>query len=77
MSVIGSIKDFISSGWQTFRLAARGMYDGESEAVSDIRREMFSQPSGRMRDAENLRHDRQMIIRDMRTAYEEIVLANG
>ena len=51
MCIVHHIKLFFFSGWNTFRSSAKGEYSSESEAVGAIRREMFSQPTGRLGDA--------------------------
>lgn len=77
MCMTESFKMFFLGGFRTFRSAAKGNYDGESEAVGAIRREMFSQPSGRMGDSLNMHRDRMMVGRDMRAGFNKIVLTNG
>ena len=77
MCIVYHIKLFFYSGWRTFRSSAKGEYEGTSEAVDAIRREMFSQPSGRMGDTINMQRDRMMVGRDMRAGFKKIVLANG
>lgn len=77
MCIVLQIKMFFLSGWQTFRASSKGKYDYESEAVGDIRREMFSQPLGRMGDTLNMHRDRMMVGRDIRAGFNKIVLANG
>lgn len=77
MCIVHHIKLFFFSGWNTFRSSAKGEYSGESEAVGAIRREMFSQPTGRLGDTLNMHRDRMMVGRDMRAGFNKIVLANG
>ena len=67
--ILSDIKSFVFGGMRTLRSAAKGNYGGESEEVKAIRQEMFSRPSGRMSDVINMRHDRMMIGRDMRTSF--------
>ena len=77
MCVINDLKMFVSGGIRTFRSAAKGRYNGESEAVGAIREEMMSQPSGRIGDVINMHRDRQMVGHDARVGFNKIVLANG
>mgnify|MGYP003571253340 CR=1 FL=1 len=77
MCILDYVKEFVSCGWSTFRTSSKGKYNGESEAVGKIRREMFSQPSGRLNDVKNMQHDREMVGRDMRAGFNKIVLSNG
>ncbi len=77
MCIINEVKSFVFSGMRTFRTAAKGKYDGESEAVGEIRREMFSQPTGRYGDVLNMHRDRQMVGRDARIGFNKIKAANG
>lgn len=77
MCVISEIKYFVANGFRTFRSAACGNYNGESDAVKAIRQEMFSQPSGRAADKMNMRRDRMMVSRDIRFSFNNIVAANG
>lgn len=77
MCIVLQIKTFFLSGWQTFRMSSRGKYDYESEEVGAIRREMFSQPSGRLGDTLNMHRDRMMVGRDMRAGFNKIELTNG
>lgn len=77
MCVINDIKLFVFCGFKTFRKAAKGNYDGESEAVGAIRQEMYSQPGGRMGDAFNMNRDRLNVGRDARVSFKKIVATHG
>ena len=77
MCVINDIKEFAVGGFKTFRKAAKGSYDGESEAVGAIRQEMFSRSSGRGNDVLNLHHDRRMVEHDARLGFNKVILING
>ncbi len=77
MCIINEVKTFVFRGVRTFRTAAKGKYTSESEAVGEIRREMFSQPTGRYGDVMNMHRDRQMVGRDVRISFNKIKTANG
>ncbi len=77
MCIISEVKIFVFRGIKTFRIAAKGKYNGESEAVGEIRREMFSQPTGRYGDVLNMHRDCQMVGRDVRIGFNKIKAANG
>lgn len=77
MCMAESFKMFFLGGLRTFRSAAKGNYDGESEAVGAIRREMFSQPGGQRGDVINMHRDRRMVGRDARVSFEKIVMGHG
>lgn len=77
MRIINEVKIFVFQGMRTFRSAAKGKYCGESEAVGEIRREMFSQPTGRYGDVMNMHQDRMMVGRDARTGFIKITTGNG
>lgn len=77
MCMIDYIKLFMYGGIRTFRSASKGDYHTESEEVSVIRKELFSQPTGRYADAVNMHNDLLMVGRDARTCFNKIKMANG
>ena len=77
MCMFLQVKMFFINGWRTFRLSSKGEYDYESEAVKDIRHEMFSPSSGSIGDAYNMHRDLMMVGRDMRAGLNKIALTNG
>jgi len=68
---------FIFNGAKTFRIAASGKYDFESDSVKQIRKEMLGKKSTRSSDLENLKHDQKMISGDFRSGFNKLVLNNG
>ena len=72
MPIIMKIAHFATKGMRTLHFAARGCYDGESDAVRLIREEMLSQPSGGFNDALNMRRDRMQVGRDTRISFKKI-----
>lgn len=74
MLVINSVFGFIDNGARTFREAAMGQYRHESEAIQRLREEMLGDVNS---DAQNLRRDRMMVGRDVRTSFNKIVAEHG
>lgn len=65
---------FITNGVKTFRAAAIGSYDGESDTVRQIREEMMGNTAS---DSENLRRDWKNVGRDVRTSFNKLTIPNG
>lgn len=65
---------FVSNGIKTFRTAAVGSYNGESEAVRQIREDMMHNTAS---DSERLRRDWKNISRDVRISYNKLTVPNG
>jgi len=76
MFAANCIMGFVTDGAKTFRDAAKGRYNQESEAIQELREEMFGE-SSTTSDAQNLRRDRMMVGRDVRASYNKIVAENG
>ena len=77
MCIIKVITSFISIGAKTFRVAASGKYDFESDSIKQIRKEMLEKDSTRSSDLENLKRDQKMISGDVRSGFNKLVLKNG
>ncbi len=77
MCIIKDTIHFIKNGISVLRRASSGNYEESSPEIEALKREMFSTPSSRQNDMENLRKDRNNVVRDIRTAYNNIVLSNG
>lgn len=71
------VKSFLANGIKTWRAALGNRYNVQSKEVKDMRRELFSAPSGRAADANQLRHDWSMVSRDVRVSFGKLVLNNG
>nr|DAQ59648.1 MAG TPA: hypothetical protein [Caudoviricetes sp.] len=72
MCILKKAWSFIKNGVSTFRDASQGRYKQNSEAISEIRREILEIRKG---DKRNLREDRKNIERDMRRSlYPYIIL---
>lgn len=74
MKVIIHIVEFFSNGSRVFRIAARGRYDEESEAVALLRDEVFSNQAT---DRQRLRQDFAKVGRDWRMAADKVANKNG
>lgn len=75
--MISDITHFIKNGVSVLRRASSGNYEENSPEIEALRREMFSTPSNRHTDTENLKRDRENVARDVRTAFNNLVLNNG
>lgn len=76
MCMISDITHFIKNGVSVLRRASSGNYEENSPEIEALRREMFSTPSNRHTDTENLKRDRENVARDVRTAFNNLVLNN-
>lgn len=65
---------FFTNGVKTFRAAAFGNYNGESEAVRKMREEMMNSSSS---DSDNLRRDWKNVGRDVRHSFNKLTIPNG
>ncbi len=65
---------FFANGVKTFRSAAIGKYDGESDVMKQIREDMMNNSSS---DSDNLRHDWQNVGRDVRNSFNKLSAQNG
>ena len=77
MCIINNITHFVKNGVSVLRSASSGNYEETSPEIEALRREMFSTPSNHHTDMENLRKDRDNVARDVRTAFNNLVLSNG
>ena len=64
MCIINNITHFIKNGFTVLRRASSGNYEENSPEIEALKREMFSTPSNRNTDMENLRRDRNNVARD-------------
>lgn len=75
MCIVKELIDFMKRGATTWSRASRGTYTGGSEAVNELRDELFnSSADGRSADRENLHRDRRTIESDMRRSYNQLVI---
>jgi hypothetical protein len=72
MLFVNCILSFVSDGARTFHDAAMGKYHHESEAIQQLREEMFGNSSVTS-DAQNLRRDRMNVGHDVRVSFNKIV----
>ena len=77
MCIINNIAHFIKNGFTVLRHASSGKYDDNSFEIAALQLGMFYKPSNRDTDIENLRKDRDNVARDVRTAFNNLVLNNG
>ncbi len=64
---------FITNGAKTFRDAASGVYNAESDSVKEIRREIFDDHKS---DLDHLRSDSKKIGGDVQNSFNKIILGN-
>ena len=77
MCIINDITHFVKNGFTVLRHSSSGNYEENSPEIEALKREMFFKPSNRHTDTENLRKDRDNDARDVRTAFNNLVLSNG
>lgn len=77
MCIIKKVGRFVKNGASTFRDASQGLYKQNSDAISEIRKEIFEKERSRTDDKRNLRKDRKNVEGDVRRSFNEIVLNNG
>lgn len=77
MCILKEVGRFIKNGASTFRDASQGRYRQNSDAVSEIRKEIMEKDRDRTDDKKNLMEDRKNVEGDVRRSFEEIVLNNG
>lgn len=77
MCIIKKVGRFVKNGTSTFRDASQGLYKQNSDAISEIRKEIFEKERSRTDDKRNLRKDRKNVEGDVRRSFNEIVLNNG
>lgn len=77
MCILEKVGRFIKDGASTFREASQGRYKQNSEAISEIRKEIIEKDRNRTDDKRNLMEDRKNIERDVRRSFNEISLNNG
>lgn len=65
---------FFANGIKTFRSAAIGSYNGETDVVRQMREEMMNNSAS---DSDNLRRDWKNIGRDVRTSFNKLAIPNG
>ena len=77
MCIINDLTHFVKNGVSVLRRASSGNYEENSPEIEALKREMFSTPSNCHTDVENLKKDRDNVARDVRTAFNNLVLSNG
>lgn len=77
MCIIKKVGRIVKNGVSTFRDASQGLYKQNSDAISEIRKEIFEKERSRTDDKRNLRKDRKNVEGDVRRSFNEIVLNNG
>ena len=77
MCILKEVGRFIKNGASTFRDASQGHYKQNSEAISEIRKEILEKDRNRNDDKRNLMEDRKNIEGDVRRSFNEIALKNG
>ena len=65
---------FFTNDVKTFRSAAIGAYNGESETISRIKEEMMNESAS---DFDNLCCDWKNVGRDVRTSFNKLTTPNG
>lgn len=73
MCLINEIKRFISGGAKTFRDAAKGQYDGDSQAVKEIREEMMREIN-QSEDGNNIKNDRKNVAVDIKRSFDKLII---
>lgn len=77
MCILKEVGRFIKNGASTFRNASQGHYKQNSDAISEIRKEIMERDRDRTDDKRNLIKDRKNVEGDVRRAFHEIILNNG
>lgn len=77
MCILKEVGRFIKNGASTFRDASQGHYRQDSEAISEIRKEILETDRNRIDDKKNLMEDRKKIERDVRKSFNEMAINNG
>lgn len=77
MCIINNFTHFVKNGVSVLHRASSGTYEENSPEIEALKREMFSTSSNRHTDVENLKKDRDNIARDVRTAFNNLILNNG
>lgn len=77
MCILKEVGRFIKNGASTFRNASQGHYKQNSEAISEIRKEIMEKDRDRTDDKRNLIKDRKNVERDVGRAFHEMILNNG
>ena len=77
MCIFKEVERFIRNGVCAFRDASIGQYKGDSEAISELRKELLEKNSDRSEDKKNLMEDRKHIERDVCVSFNEMALNNG
>ena len=74
MCVIKEIGRFLKKGADTFREASQGRYYEESEAIDELKKEMFGKEEKRSYDKANLLRDRRSVEGDVRKSLTNLVV---
>ena len=74
MNIFYLFYDFFLNGVKTFRSAAAGRYDTESDDVRMMRDEIMDNS---ISDSERLRRDWKNVSRDVRTSFNKLTMQNG
>ena len=72
MCIINDITHFVKNGVSVLRSASSGNYEEASPEIEALKREMFSTPSNRHTDMENLRKDRDNVAHYVRTTFDNL-----
>ena len=74
MCVIKEIGRFLKKGADTFREASQGRYYEESEAIDELKKEMFGKEEKRSDDKANLLRDRRSVEGDVCKSLTNLVI---
>lgn len=77
MCILKEVGRFIKNGASTFRDASQGHYKRNSEAISEIRKEIMGKDLRKADDKRNLMRDRSNVEGDVRKSFNKIALNNG
>ena len=69
MCILKEVGRFIKNGASTFRDASQGRYRQNSEAISEIRKEILEKDRNRNDDKRNLMKDRKNVEGDVRKSF--------
>ena len=77
MGIIKNIIHFIKNGFSGLRRASTGNYEENSPEIQALKDEMFSSPSNKRTDLDNLKKDRNNVAHDVRISFNNLILSNG
>lgn len=76
MCILKEVGYFIKNGISTFRDASQGDYKQNSDAISEIRKEILEKNRNRADDRRCLIEDRKNVEGDVRRSFKGIILNN-